>query len=451
MPPATQLKPPAPEPPGALPNAPARDPIDDCVHCGFCLPVCPTYSLWREEMDSPRGRIYLMKAGRENSQPISAVAVAHFDRCLGCMACTTACPSGVDYGKLITEERAKIEKEFHRPVSERWLRRMIYSIFPHPGRLRLMVYFLWLYQKLGVQKLLQGAGVLRRLPVSLRAMESLLPRISLPLQVLPRQAPANGTQRLKVALLTGCVQSVFFRHVHAATLRVLAAEGCQVVVPEGQGCCGSLMFHVGQLEEGKKMACQLLDNFNWDDADVVAVNAAGCGSGIKEYQHLLHNDAAHADRAAEFSSKSRDISEILAGLPPRAPRHPMELRVVYQDACHLLHAQGIHRQPRALLQSIPGLQLLEIDDASQCCGSAGIYNMIQPETAQELGDRKAARICAATPQAVVSGNPGCILQIQNALQRAGVNIPVFHWIELLDASIQGIPVAEMLRHATPSS
>lgn len=447
MPPISGRNPAPPETPLAALNSLARDPIDDCVHCGFCLPACPTYSLWHEEMDSPRGRIYLMKAGRENKQPLSAVAVAHFDRCLGCMACTTACPSGVDYGKLITAERAKIATEFRRPVSERLLRRLIYAVFPHPGRLRLMVTFLWLYQKSGVRKLLQNAGVLSRLPASLRAMESLLPGISLPLETLPALAPARGPTRLNVALLTGCVQSVFFRNVHAATLRVLAAESCQVVVPEGQGCCGSLMFHVGQMDDGKKMACRLLDCFNWDDVDVVAVNAAGCGSGIKEYSHLLQDDATHAAAAATFSGKSRDISEILAGLAPEAQRHPLELRVVYQDACHLLHAQGIHKQPRQLLQTIPGLHLVEIDDAAQCCGSAGIYNMIQPDTAMELGDRKAARICAANPQAVVSGNPGCILQIQNALRRAAINIPVFHWTELLDASIQGVSPGHLLSHA----
>ena len=417
-------------------HPPARELIDKCVHCGFCLPVCPTYVLWHEEMDSPRGRIYLMKMALEGTAALNDQWVGHLDACLGCMACMPACPSGVDYGKLIEATRAQIERNYPRSAGVRAFRRMILRTFANPGRLRALLLPVKVYQKAGLQALARKTGLLKLLPRRLRSMEALLPRLEKS-ATMAEVTPAQGTRRHRVGMLTGCVQSVFFPQVNAATARVLAAEGCEVVTPAEQSCCGALLVHAGEEEQAQALARRTIDAFEQAKVETIIVNAAGCGSTMKEYGHLLRDDPQYAARAREFAAKCRDVSEFLAGLEPRAPRNPLGLRVAFHDSCHLQHAQGVRTQPRALLSRIPQLQLVEIPEAAVCCGSAGIYNLVQPETAAELGDRKAGNIAALKPDVVASGNPGCLLQLRTALERAGKPIPVFHTIELLDASIRG--------------
>lgn len=421
-------------------HPPSSKLISDCVHCGFCLPTCPTYALWHEEMDSPRGRIYLMQMGLAGAATMNQKYVGHFDKCLGCMACVTACPSGVQYEKLIEATRAQIERRYRRPLAERILRRLIFALFPHPTRLRLSLLPLWLYQRTGLRWLLRRTGLLRLLPRQLQAMEALLPEVSMHAlwSRLPVRIPAQGPARRRVGLLLGCVQRAFFNHVNAATARVLAAEGCEVIIPQDQGCCGALMTHAGREQEALAAARKMIDIFERAQVDTVVVNAAGCGSNMKEYAWLLRDDPRYAARARTFSAKCKDIAELLAELEPRAVRHPTSLRVAYHDSCHLQHAQSIKTQPRALLKSIPGLQVVEVSEAAICCGSAGIYNMVEPQPAQELGDRKARNVLATGAEVLVSGNPGCLLQLQQAMRRAGSVLPAMHTIEIVDASIRGV-------------
>ncbi len=417
-------------------HAPDNDLINKCVHCGFCLQTCPTYALWHEEMDSPRGRIYLMKLASEGKVELNDKFVKHMDQCLGCMACMTACPSAVPYDKLIEATRAQIERNYPRRSSDKIFRKLVFSIFPEPARLRLLAVPLWLYQRSGLRKLVHASGLMKLFPRSIRSMEALLPAVTLS-SSLPERIPAVGQQRRRVGMMTGCVQRVFLDRVNAATARVLAAEGCEVVIPEAQGCCGALMVHAGEEREALDHARRFIDVFERAEVDTIVINAAGCGSNVKEYGYLLRDDPEYAERAKRFAAKCKDVSEILAELKPQAVRHPLKLKVAYHDSCHLQHAQGIRSQPRALLSAIPELQLLEIAEAPICCGSAGIYNLVQPATAQELGDRKASNAAATGADFVATGNPGCLLQIRAGLERAGKPIPVLHTVELLDASIQG--------------
>ena len=420
--------------------------IDECVHCGFCLPNCPTYSLWGEEMDSPRGRIYLMKMASEGLVRLEETFVQHFDRCLGCMACMTACPSGVKYDKLFESTRAQIVRNYSPPLSERMLRGMILSLFPNTGRLRVMAKFLWLYQKSGLQSVARTLGISRVLPARLGAMESLLPDLTRPgaSARMPARVAAQGEQRLRVGLLLGCVQSVFFSDVNAASARVLAAEGCEVIMPPAQGCCGSLMMHSGWEKEGLARARALIDAFAHERVDVIATNAAGCGSNLKNYGYQLRDDPQYAAKAADFAARCKDISEVLAMLSPRAERGPLAMRVAYHDACHLQHAQGVRSAPREALRTIPGLEILEVPESAICCGSAGIYNMMEPVPAQELGDRKVKNCLGTGAELIASSNPGCLLQLQAGMARAGQHLPVVHMIELLDASLRHLPIESLL-------
>lgn len=430
-------------------HPPPTELINDCVHCGFCLPTCPTYALWGEEMDSPRGRIYLMKLGVEGQAAMNDTYVGHFDKCLGCMACVSACPSGVQYDKLIEATRSQIERNYPRTLPDKLFRRMLFELFPHPTRLRLLAAPLWLYQHAGLQRLVRGTNLLKLLPARLRAMETLLPPVSisaLQRSKIPARLPAQGLSRRRVGLLLGCVQRVFFADVNAATARVLAAEGCEVITPSEQSCCGALMVHAGQEDQALVLARKLIDVFEKADVETIVINAAGCGSTLKEYGHLLRDDPQYAERARTFSAKCRDISEVLAELEPRAPRHPLPLRIAYHDACHLQHAQGIRAEPRQVLQTIPQLQVVEIPEAAICCGSAGIYNLVEPEPAQQLGNRKVQNILKTNAEAVVSSNPGCLLQITGGLQQAGHPLPTLHMVELLDASIRGTLPAALKQH-----
>jgi len=415
--------------------------VGDCVHCGFCLPSCPTYVLWGEEMDSPRGRIYLMNEGL-GGEPMSDSMVQHWDRCLGCMACVTACPSGVQYDKLIEATRAQVERRHHRTVKDRALRGLVFALFPHPQRLRLLRAPLRAVQRTGLDRRLRRTGLLERISPQLAAMESLAPRLDGSERV-PERVPAAGPRRAVVGMLTGCVQREFFPGVNAATARVLAAEGCDVVSPRAQRCCGALSMHNGREEEAQRFARSLIDTFDAADVEYVVVNAAGCGSTMKEYAHLLRDDPAYADRARAFSRKVRDIAELLVELGPVAPRHPLEATVAYHDACHLAHAQGVRSQPRQLLRQIPGIELREIAEAELCCGSAGVYNILNPEPARELGDRKAANIVATGADLLVTANPGCLMQVASAIGRSGHPMVLAHTVELLDASIRGLHVADL--------
>jgi glycolate oxidase iron-sulfur subunit len=417
-------------------HPPSGEIIDKCVHCGFCLPVCPTYVLWGQEMDSPRGRIYLMKLAAEGAAEMNPTWVSHFDTCLGCMACMPACPSGVDYGKLIEATRAQIERNTERSPADKHHRQFLFENFTQPGRVRKLRAPLLVYQKSGLQALARGLGLLKLLPKKWQTMEALLPKLTRR-EAVAEYTPAVGTKRRRVGLLLGCVQREFFSQVNAATVRVLAAEGCEVVAPQSQPCCGALLVHAGEEAAAIELAKKTIDAFEEPTVETIVTNAAGCGSNVKEYGHLLRDDPQYAGRAKKFSAKCKDITEVLADLEPRAPRNPLKLRVAFHDSCHLQHAQGVRSQPRTLLSSIPGLELAEIPEAPICCGSAGIYNLVQPDAATALGDRKAQLIAALKADVVATGNPGCVLQLQSSLARQQQKTPVVHTIQLLDASIRG--------------
>jgi len=460
-------------------QAPARSALDpdgtlrqlagDCVHCGFCLPACPTYQLWGEEMDSPRGRIHLITQILETGQG-STAAAEHFDRCLGCMACVTACPSGVQYDQLIEAARtwgvdagraaasgtgdpipAPLPPRSRR---DRAIRAAIFATFPYPSRLRAALWPLRVAQRTGLDQLAVRSKLLARLAPEAAAAIAVAPAApkagrdsagNATSPGLPVRIPAVGERRAVVGMLTGCVQQVLFPQVNAATARVLAAEGCDVIVPAGQGCCGALSLHGGRRAEAASFARRTIEAFERAGVDAVIVNAAGCGSAMKEYGHLLAGEPDWADRAAAFSARVRDFSEFLAELGPVASRSELPVTVAYHDACHLAYAQRITAQPRALLRGIPGLVLADIADAGTCCGSAGIYNLVQPAAAAELGRRKAGAVQETGADLLVSANPGCSLQIAQALAAAGQPMPVAHIAEVLDASIQGRSLQALLR------
>jgi glycolate oxidase iron-sulfur subunit len=464
-----------------------RDLANDCVHCGFCLPACPTYTLWGEEMDSPRGRIHLVTQVLDGAELTSAAA-EHFDRCLGCMACIPACPSGVQYDRLIETARAWTDDPEHappmpsgahlhevagvdgideaaeaaspssaasrtpvgggrhRPWRDRAARSAIFAVFPYPKRLRVLTGPLRGLQRTGLDRLVARSSLPAKVSPVLGAAMNLAPKPGPPMPRgrLPERVAARGPRRAVVGMLTGCVQSVFFPHVNLATARVLAAEGCDVVIPREQACCGALSLHTGRAGEAAGFARAAIETFERAGVEAIVVNSAGCGSAMKEYAELLADDPDWADRAAALSAKVRDFSEFLAGLferagGPVAPRHPVPARGAYHDACHLGHAQGITAAPRQLLGDVPELELREIPEAGMCCGSAGVYNLLQPEAAGDLGRRKAQSVLSTGAQLLISANPGCSLQIASALEASGETIAIAHTAEILDASIRGVP------------
>ena len=435
------------------PDAPPSALINTCVHCGFCLPTCPTYVLWGEEMDSPRGRIYMMKAAVEGRAELNSSFVQHFDRCLGCVACVTACPSGVQYGPLIEKTRAQIERQYNRSFPDRLFRSALMALVPYPQRMRIamlpLVVLGGIVRAIGRALMAPGKDVdVRQRPPSadatllqrIAAALALSPPVSLfsMFRTIPEHTPAVGESRMTVAVLTGCVQRLSFDDVNRATVNVLTAEGCTVAVPGMQGCCGALPLHAGGIEQARRLAKHNIEVFEAAGVDRIVVNAAGCGSAMKEYKDLLEHDPAWAARAHAFSARVRDVSELLVELgEPRATRQPVRARVVYHDACHLAHGQGVRTQPRALLQAIPGVELLTPAESEICCGSAGIYNLVQPEPAAQLGARKAKNIAALSPDLIATANPGCTIQITAAARVLGYKWPVFHPIQLLDASIRG--------------
>jgi glycolate oxidase iron-sulfur subunit len=415
---------------------PERELIEDCVHCGFCLPTCPTYVLWSEEMDTPRGRIVLMSEGLQEGSELTDTMVGHFDNCLGCMACVTACPSGVRYDLLIEDTRQQVERLHPRSRRERLLRRALFATFPHPGRLRATVPLIVAFRRSGLAARLQRSTLVDRFPLA-RTMSELAPPVTLRdgVRRLPAVTKARGSKRGTVGFLQGCVQRAWFGEVNAATVSVLAAEGFEVHAPRAPRCCGALGLHAGQEEDSLPLAKATIEAF--ERFDHVVVNAAGCGSAIKDYGHLLRDDPEWRERAEAVAAKARDVHELLAAVEPRAPRKPVELKVAYHDACHLAHAQGVRSQPRELLRQIPGLQLVEPAEWELCCGSAGIYNLTRPGPAAELGERKADNLIATGADVIAAANPGCTLQIAAHLQRKGHPLEILHPMQLLARSLHG--------------
>jgi glycolate oxidase iron-sulfur subunit len=394
-------------------EASTRELVDTCVHCGFCLPACPTYSLWGDESDSPRGRIHLMHLLESGELEWGPSPALHFDRCLGCMACVPACPSGVRYDLLIERTRAERRARAPRGAWSRVLDAAIFATVPRPRLLRAISWPL----ALGIRPFALAPRVR---PSDLRARPD-------------RTTPAVGERRMTAALLEGCVQRALFGRVNQAAARALAADGCEVVIPAGAGCCGALALHAGREREARRRATATVAAFAGHDR--IVVTAAGCGSAMKGYGELLGTEEAR-----RFAAAVRDVTEVLAELGPAAERTPiLPTRVVYQGACHLNHAQGVAEQPREILRAIPGVELVEIEDPGTCCGSAGTYNLVQPRTARELGERKARAILAAEPDVVATANPGCAVQLQAALRRLGRgDLRIVHPVELVAESIGSI-------------
>jgi glycolate oxidase iron-sulfur subunit len=402
--------------------------IETCIHCGFCLPTCPTYVALGEEMDSPRGRIFLMKEVLEGNMGVEEAA-DYIDCCLGCDACVTACPSGVRYDELITPYRAHAEERRVRGRRDRLLRRLIAETLPYPRRFRAAA-------RLGAL-----TRPLRRLvPGRARGMLDLVPASVPRAQRLPEVHPAEGERRARVALLAGCAQQVLAPDINQATLRVLARNGVEVAIPRGQGCCGALDLHTGQSERAKAHARRNLEAFP-SDVDAVVTNAAGCGSGMSEYG-LLFKGAVEEGEARALADRTVDVSVFLheLGLKPPPPL-PDPLRVAYHDACHLAHAQGVRSPPRELLGAIPGVELLEPADWQLCCGSAGTYNIEKPDVARDLGRRKAEALLATGAEAVATGNIGCMTQIETHTRALGREVPVMHTLQVLDRAYGGATLA----------
>jgi glycolate oxidase iron-sulfur subunit len=398
-----------------------REITADCVHCGFCLPTCPTYVLWREEMDSPRGRIHLIDAHLDGAITFDSAASEHFDRCLGCMACVSSCPSGVRYDRLIETTRAAVEEEKQRTLGDRFLRWLLFQVLPYPDRMRTAVR-------------LAPLGRWTPMPQRFLPLVEMAPRWS-GYDTTPVVTRPRGRRLARVGLLTGCVQRAVFPDVNAATARVLAADGYEVVAPP-QGCCGALSVHAGRIEEGRRFAERLVEVFA--HVDLVVVNSSGCGSHLKELGWLLEDPDA-----AALAARVRDVGELLAETTPRARRHPLPLRIALQDPCHVRHAQRLPLAAAAPLARVPELEIVEPAEQDLCCGSAGVYNVLEPEAARELGDRKAAHVLATGAVAYAAANPGCLVQVSSALRRAGHPLPALHPIELVDASISGTPAGKL--------
>jgi len=424
-------------------HPPEQKLIDSCVHCGFCLATCPSYRVIGKETDSPRGRIYLMNAINKGEATLDETTTQHFDSCLGCLACVSTCPSGVQYDQLIAATRPQVERNQPRNIFDRLIRTLIFNLFPYPQRLQLFLPFFWLYQNLGLQKLVRATGLLKKFFPRLAAMESILPKITRQSfgQNYPTEIPAQTEKCYRVGVILGCVQRLFFSPVNEATVRVLTANGCEVVIPKSQGCCAALPAHQGQEAQAQALARQMIDSFAETEVDFIIINAAGCGHTLKEYHHILADDPVYAEKAKAFVAKVRDVQEFLMEVGFTAPLSAIadeNLTIVYQDACHLLHGQKISLQPRQLLAKIPNITLKEPVDAALCCGSAGVYNMLQPEIAEELGQQKVTNLLNTGAALIASSNPGCSLQIQKHLSQQNKSIPLFHPIQLLDFAMRGI-------------
>jgi glycolate oxidase iron-sulfur subunit len=417
-------------------DRPLYDDYARCIHCGLCLNHCPTYRLWGLEADSPRGRIRQIVLVDQGRLPLGDSFVTHIDRCLDCRSCETACPSGVEYGKLVEAARAQIEQNFRRSLFSRLARNFVYhKLLPHPRRIAALARFLRFYQRSALQALARRTGVLRLLGLEQR--ERLLPRIDerFFFSQLGRTFPARGERRARVALFAGCVAQVAFTALHEATLRVLTSNACEVVVPAGQLCCGALAAHAGERETARKLARANLDAFHLEDFDAIVTNAAGCGSTLKEYPLLFPAGSPDHDRAVAFRARMRDVTEFLADLGLSTPLREVPLRVTYQDSCHLLHGQKVREAPRQLIRAIPGVQFVELPLSDLCCGSAGVYNVTQTATSLELLADKMRTARETGAQVILTANPGCLLQLRAGAELHHTGQEVLHVIELLDRAI----------------
>ena len=418
----------------------------DCVHCGLCTAACPTYLETGDENNSPRGRIYLMRSIVDERLELTPRVARHLDLCLDCRSCETACPSGVQYGRLIEPFRASQRRaaaNAGKPVNADWFHRTIlYGLFPFARRMRLALLPAKLMQILKLDRLFEAVGLTKLLPRPLQRMQRLLPQLVAGGPPLPEFLPAIGERRARVALFTGCVADAVFRHVHWATARVLQQNGCDVVVPRQQVCCGAIHYHSGADQPALDLARTNAAAFDAAEVDAVIVNVAGCGSMLKDYGHIAHelepNNHPLHETLSRSAAKMKDVSEFLADLGLVPPKGALPLKVAYQDACHLGHAQKVREQPRDLLSLIPGLEIAPIAEADICCGAAGSYNLTEPEMSDRLAERKLKNLLAVSPQAIVTGNVGCSMQIQAALRQAGKNIWVAHPMELLDMSYRGV-------------
>lgn len=414
----------------------------NCVHCGLCTSFCPTYLETGNENDSPRGRIYLMRNVVDGQLPLTETVKSHLDLCLDCRACETACPSGVQYGRLIEPFRVEMQKrDAAAGIGEAnsWFHRFVlYGLFPYASRLRWALAPARIAQRLGLDRMADSLGLTKLLPKKLQRMQELLPKLSSATPQLPELLSPVGKRRARVALFTGCVADAMFGHTNWATARVLQQNGCEVVVPRNQACCGAIHYHSGAGEPALQLAQQNAAAFNPDDFDAIIINVAGCGSMLKDYGHMAHElapqDPATQQRLSKFASKVKDVSEFLMSLGPIAPTGEIKLRATYHDACHLCHAQKIREQPRDLLSLVPGLELIPLNESEICCGAAGSYNLTQPEMAAQLGRRKLENILKTKAQAVITANAGCSLQLQMQLRQNGHDIWVAHPMDVLDLS-----------------
>jgi len=419
---------------------PGRVPVYEdyarCVHCGLCLNHCPTYRLWQLEADSPRGRIRQMILVNDGQSPVSSGFVDHIDKCLDCRSCETACPSGVEYGRLVEHARARIEQEYRRPWFARLTREIVYNrLLPYPTRIAAVAKLLRLYQRSGLQAIARSTGVLKL--VGLAERERLLPRIddAFFFGELGNTFPAVGERRARVAFFAGCIANVSFTKLNEATIRVLTANGCEVVVPGGQLCCGALAAHAGVRETARALARKNMSAFAAGAFDAIVTNAAGCGSILKEYDHLFSvNEPEHA-AAVAFQDKARDVTEFLAGLGLSAKLSPVKERVTYQDSCHLLHGQKVREAPRQLLRAIPGVEFVELPYSDICCGSAGVYNVTQTEASLELLAEKMEYAKKTRAKVIATANPGCLLQLRAGAELHATGQEVLHVVELLDRAL----------------
>lgn len=416
---------------------------DACTHCGLCLPTCPTYRELGLETDSPRGRLYLMGSAfkEQDATPLNEDWAEYIYRCLDCRACETACPSGVSFGELLEEARAIYELNAPRSLTYRFWTNLIFKqILTRKENLDFIFEIMWLYQKLGIRWLVQKTGILK-LMGQLGKMESMLPAIPSPkLKYTIRDVtPSEGTTHYRVGFIPGCIMNQVFTETNLATIRVLTQNGCEVVTPRQQTCCGALHLHNGVRDVASELAKQNIDAFENENLDAIIINAAGCGATLKEYEALLNSDSDYAEKAENFSQKMRDISEFLAEIEMVTPIGEISRRVTYDEPCHLIHGQRVKSQPRKVLQTIRGLELIELTESEWCCGSAGIYNITQPELSQEILERKMTHITETDADIVVTGNPGCLLQIQLGIQKHGLDMRAMHPVTLLDYAYRDIP------------
>jgi len=406
----------------------------DCVHCGLCTSACPTYVELGDENDGPRGRIYLMRQVSEGTIELDEGVRRHFDRCLDCRACETACPSGVQYGRLIEPLRIAL-RQADRDRSDWFEQKIMLGILPYADRLRRALGPAWIAQRLRLDRLAEAIGLVGLLPPRLRQLVRMAPPLPGPVPPLPETLPAIGRRRARVALFTGCVGDAMFRPTHWATARVLQENGCDILIPRGQACCGAIHFHAGWSEPASRLSLQNVEAFDTNSIDAVIVNVAGCGSMLKEYAH--HWSDAHQPERAALAEKVRDVHEFLDQLGLKPPAGPMPMTVTYHDACHLRHAQGITEAPRRLLAQIPALELVDLCQSDLCCGAAGTYNLVEPEMSGRLARRKLDHILETGARTVATANAGCILQIAREARRRGQPLRVVHPMDLLDESYRG--------------